>query len=198
MPRTLHEIQEMAKQDYSIGLTAHYIPLANFINEYNYKTGVEIGTAYAGNAVHLLANTRLEKFYTVDPFITTGEYNAMPGLKGFDYEMLFMFAYHRLSIYGNCNLLRCTSKKLFEVLKEDQDKQTAKIEFDFFFLDGDHSYETVLYECGEAVKYIRKGGALIGHDYNIFESVNEAVQQFAIETGKEIHLLPGNIWYILL
>jgi hypothetical protein len=43
--RTYSGIEQMAAQDYSIGLTAHYRPLADLINEGGYKTVIEIGTA---------------------------------------------------------------------------------------------------------------------------------------------------------
>ena len=43
---------------------------------------------------------------------------------------------------------------------------------------------------------ISPGGCMIGHDWNIFEDVNNAVTKYATERNKEIKLLDGNLWYI--
>lgn len=193
MPRTLTDIISMAGQDYDIGLQAHYKPLANFINEHNYKRGVEIGTAYGGNAAHLMVHCpTLEELITVDPY---KYYDAMPGLESWsDYEQLFLFAHGRLSSFSRCTPVRCTSDEFFEALAEGAITNISL--FDFIFLDGDHAKETVLYECGKASKFIKRGGALMGHDYNIFESVNNAVDEYARNVGKTVYELNGNIWYI--
>ncbi len=53
-------------------------------------------------------------------------------------------------------------------------------------------------ECVNYSKIIKPGGVLSGHDYNIFEGVNKAVDEFSARIGKPVQLLHGNIWYINL
>lgn len=203
MSRTLEDIQRMALEDYAIGLTAHYVPLAEFVTSRSYRKGIEIGTAYGGNAVYLNNNSSIMFLYCVDPY---KYYSAMPGLESQeDYETLYKFAERRLSEekkqYSITSLFRQTSEEFYNYITFINEtplktmREAAK-KFDFVFLDGDHSYETVLWECRNYSNLIRENGALIGHDYNIFESVNNAVHEYAKETNKLLHFLDGNIWYL--
>lgn len=182
--RNYSDIQQMASQDYDIGLTAHYKPLADLINQRKYKSVIEIGTAYAGNAFHLLSNTKIEKLICVDPY---QYYPAMPGFTcQEEYDTLYQFAKDRLSPFKNVEILRLNSKEAFGLLDE----------VDLVFLDGSHDYEDVKWECENYSHLVKLGGCLIGHDWDIFEGVNKAVKEFAISSGKHINILPGNIWYI--
>jgi len=185
--RTYSDIEQMAAQDYSIGLTAHYKPLAELVNERNYKTVIEVGTAYGGNAFHLLSNTKLEALICVDPYAF---YPAMPGFTcQEEYNTLLSYARHRLSQFDNVAILVRTSKEAFEVL-------SSASPVDLIFLDGSHEYEDVKWECENYSKLINPGGVISGHDYDIFEGVNKAVDEFALKVGKSVNILSGNIWYI--
>jgi predicted O-methyltransferase YrrM len=185
--RTYSDIEQMAGQDYSIGLTAHYKPLAQFLKERGYKTGIEIGTAYGGNAYHLLQNTELDNLTCIDPYLY---YPAMPGFScQEEYDKLHQFAIDRLSGFPNASIVRIDSYTFYNSVAKD-------FKFDFVFLDGSHDYEDVKWECENYSKIIKPGGVLSGHDYNIFEGVNKAVDEFAKAEGKPVELLPGNIWYI--
>lgn len=182
--RTYSDIEQMAAQDYAIGLTAHYIPLANLIMQRGYKTVIEVGTAYGGNAYHLMTNTDLSDLICIDPY---RYYPAMPGFTcQEEYDTLFLFTCNRLADFSPVDVLRSTSREAFGLLEPS----------DLIFLDGSHDYEDVKWECENYSTLVKPGGVLSGHDYNIFEGVNKAVDEFAKEVGKEIHLLPGNIWYI--
>lgn len=184
--RTYTDIEQMAAQDYSIGLTAHYQPLAQLIKERGYKTGVEVGTAYAGNALHLLQNVELESLICIDPYLY---YPAMPGFTcQEEYDILHRFAVDRLAPFKEAIILKLTSKQFIN------DIIGAK--YDFVFLDGSHDYEDVKWECENYAGIVKEGGVLSGHDYNIFEGVNKAVDEFSKAAGKEVNQLPGNIWYI--
>jgi len=183
--RTYEDIKAMAAQDYDIGLTAHYKPLAELVNERGYKSVIEIGTAYGGNSYYMLSNTKIEHLMTIDPYIY---YPAMPGfICQEEYDALREFALQKLLDYwGRVELLRLTSKEAFRILEP----------VDLIFLDGSHDYQDVKWECENYGKLVLPGGVLSGHDYNIFEGVNKAVDEFSKEIGKEVKLLPGNIWYM--
>lgn len=183
--RTYQDIEQMAAQDYSIGLTAHYKPLANLINERGYKRIIEIGTAYASNAHYMLSNTNIDHLITIDPYLY---YPAMPGFTcQEEYDTLRDFAIQKLMDYWHkVEFMHFTSKKAFIILKPA----------DLIFLDGSHEYADVLWECENYSKLVKPGGVLSGHDYNIFEGVNKAVDEFALKAGKEVKQLGGNIWYM--
>jgi hypothetical protein len=184
--RTYDDIKAMADQDYSIGLTAYYKPLANLINERGYKTMVEVGTAYGGNAYHIMTNTAIERLLCIDPY---RYYPAMPGFTcQEEYDRLWAYAYKRLSPIGNVQLLVLSSKGAIS--------QGAVQISDLIFLDGSHEYEDVKWECENYSKLVNHGGVLSGHDYNIFEEVNKAVDEFSKKIGKPVQFLNGNIWYI--
>lgn len=192
--RTYSDIEQMAAQDFDIGLTAHYWPLSDLINKRGFETIVEIGTAYGGNASHILQATQIKSIICIDPYQF---YPAMPGfICQEEYNTLYQFATDRLRKavwrkYDDFNvpkieILRLTSKEAFEILDPA----------DLIFLDGSHEYEDVKWECENYSKLVNPDGVLSGHDYNIFEGVNKAVDEFAANAGKELKQLDGNIWYM--
>jgi len=172
----------MAEQDTSIGLTAHYNPLAKLINDKNYKSVIEIGTAYAGNAFHLLTHTDINSIVCIDPYLY---YPAMPGFtcQG-EYDTLFEFAKFRLLP---------SLKQVYFIRKTSREAINELGPVDLIFLDGSHEYEDVKWECENYSKLVKPGGVLSGHDYDIFEGVNKAVNEVF---GNKVNVLPGNIWYV--
>ena len=55
---------------------------------------------------------------------------------------------------------------------------TNKAEFDFIFVDGDHSYDATLADCEAYYPLLKKGGFFCGHDYSSIEAVKKAVSDF--------------------
>lgn len=185
MSRTKEDIERMQAEDTETGLLWHYKPLAQFINERGYKTGIEIGTAYGGLANHLMENCKLDLLITIDPY---KYYPPMPGLfDQEDYDMVKEQTTERLSKHPQVRMKRMTSKEFYA---------TRPLSFDFIFIDGLHEYDTIKWECEWYQFLLTKGGALMGHDYNVFEDVNKAVDEFAKSVGKPLNTLPGNIWYL--
>lgn len=185
--RTLEDIKSMSNGDYGCGIVAHYKPLAAIINDNNFKVGLEVGTAYGNSAEYVLKHTGIEELYCIDPYIF---YTQMPGFTcQEEYDILFCYALDKLHQYSNFRaILRDNSKKCYELLTEIEYK------FDFIFLDGDHSYETIKWEIEHYYKLIKNGGILCGHDYNIFEGVTNAVDEMAKELNVLLLIHDGNIW----
>lgn len=183
MARTDAEIANIMAQDTSVGLVVHYKPMEQFINERGYTTGIELGTAYGGLANHLLERTNLTKLITVDPFKF---YPDMPGLfDQHDYDRVKANTQARLAVYGHrCEMVELNTQEAYVYLQ-------GKV--DFVFIDALHTYDAVKWECEHYKNLIVPGGALMGHDYNIFEGVNKAVDEFG---GDKVKFLDGNIWYI--
>jgi hypothetical protein len=181
--RSYADIQNMANADYSIGLEAHYKPFAQLINDRQYKNIVEVGTAYGGNVYHLLSTVKVDKLICVDPYIF---YPAMPGFTcQKEYDTLHQFASNRLNPWPQAVIWKMSSRQAIDYV----------ISADIVFLDGSHDYDDVAWECEHYSKVIREGGVLSGHDYNIFEGVNKAVDEFSARIGKPVQQLHGNIWY---
>lgn len=181
--RSYADIQNMANADYSIGLDAHYKPLAYLIMSRQYKSVIEVGTAYGGNAFHLLSIAEIDKLICVDPYMF---YPAMPGFTcQEEYDTLYQFAKDRLSEWPHAEIIRRTSLDAIGYLPI----------VDLVFLDGNHDYSDVISECEHYSKIVRPGGVLSGHDYNIFEGVNKAVDEFSVKIGRPVQQLHGNIWY---
>lgn len=76
--------------------------------------------------------------------------------------------------------------------REFSNKAKFKILFDWVYIDGDHSYETVKEDLNKYYSLIKKGGFLCGHDYtpNTHPSANggplRAVNEFIKEKNLEI------------
>lgn len=184
--RSYTDIQSMANADYSIGLEAHYKPFAQLIADRQYKHIVEVGTAYGGNAYHLLSTVQIAELICVDPYMF---YPAMPGFTcQEEYDTLHQFATDRLAPWPQAEIWKMTSKEALDEL----------LSYDLVFLDGSHDYDDVAWECEHYSRIVRPGGVLSGHDYNIFEGVNKAVDEFAARIGQPVQQLHGNIWYFNL
>lgn len=175
--RTLEDIKSMSAQDYSCGIVAHYKPLAELVKSHGFKTGIEVGTAYGNNALYLKEHSGVEKLVCIDPYIF---YNAMPGFTcQEEYDTLYEYAKSR-GLY----IMRMPSYAFHFDWHLN--------EYDFVFIDGSHDYADVKFDIENFWSVVRPGGILCGHDYNIFEGVNKAVEEF----GRTFSVLDGNIWVI--
>lgn len=181
--RTLNDIKKMSADDYKCGIPAHYKPLAELVK--GMDAGLEIGTAYGNNALYLANHAELKSLTCIDPYIF---YPAMPGfICQEEYDTLYEYARNRLSLVG-VKLIRLTGKEYLET--------RAWRKVDFVFVDANHDYESVKYDIENFWLVVKEGGILCGHDYNIFEGVNKAVDEFALSIGKTVEVLDGNIWII--
>lgn len=70
-------------------------------------------------------------------------------------------------------------------------------EFDFVFLDDDHSYEHVKAELQVWESKIKAGGYIGGHDFNLFEGVNRAVLE-RYPSNRIIMQMDSEIWLVQL
>ena len=119
----------------------------------------------------------------------------MPGLfDQEDYDNLTIQTYNRLKGFKAYDFIHDESKAAYETLAEIAKVDEKK--YDFVFIDGIHKYDTIKWECNHYQNLVKVGGCLMGHDYDIFEDVNKAVEEFANEQQKKLQLLKGNIWYI--
>jgi hypothetical protein len=66
---------------------------------------------------------------------------------------------------------------------------------DFIFIDGIHTYEQVTIDCENYFSKVKSGGVFAGHDYNVIEGVNRAVNEFAAKHGAEVQTCANDVWY---
>ena len=136
--------------------------------------GVEIGTCRAESTAFLLDKCpNIIKLYTIDPYKAYDDWNGEITQDTIDKFM--KVAKKNLKQYGDrVEMIRETSLAAAAKIKTITDKE----EFDFIFVDGDHSYEATLADCEEYYPLLKKGGFFCGHDYSSIEAVKRAVTDF--------------------
>jgi len=65
---------------------------------------------------------------------------------------------------------------------------------DMIFIDGDHSYRSVLYDISDWERTVKPGGLICGHDYNVHPGVKLAVDE-CFPFGR-IKFPAGSIWVV--
>lgn len=172
----------------------YYHVLPRLINEHNLKVGVEIGVCLGGHSEAMLLHTKMDRLYSVDPYIyapggTDG--HVLPNGKGFDqleYDEMYEYTKERLSVFGDRNLfIRKTS------LHASNDVYHS---LDFVFIDAVHKYANVTEDIAIWGSKVKDGGIISGHDYNHpnFPGVTQAVNDSF--KGKPIHLEDGYVWWV--
>lgn len=130
---------------------------------------VEIGVRFGYNAENVLNNYDINTIYLIDP------YCELPYLTHlFSTEKVKEYkrdAHHRLHDYTNkCVWLEDFSQNVCDEIKNDS--------IDILYIDGDHSYEAVLQDLKLYYDKVKKGGLIIGDDYNE-EGVRTAIEKFS-------------------
>lgn len=151
--------------------------------------GAEIGVETGLFSKYLLGTGLFDKLYSIDPWSP-----IIPGVSqdGEQYysenaHRTYLLAKDTLRMYGERSvILRMTSHAAAEHLDKEN--------FDFVFLDGDHTKSGVSIDLKDWWSRIKPGGMLAGHDYfdvdmdcgqGIVSSfgVKSAVDEFALENG---------------
>lgn len=167
---------------------------SNFFNGHpELKVGAEVGVAGGQHIKALMENTKIEKIYGVDPYITNSwdmhgffsvddEYGSFDGLYGEVKELLSQFG-------DRVELVR---KKSTEAAPDFEDES-----LDFVFIDAIHDYENCYNDIAHWHHRVRKGGYVMGHDWE--HSGFPEVQQAVVEHyGDSVRGIPGpvHVWYV--
>lgn len=159
--------------------------IANFIIERRYSRFVELGVAEGKLLRSLMNNERVRKiitsYYAIDLW---KDYHDVSNEKWEQY-------------YQEINAMRKDWPQL-HVLRKDVTNASFSFyrgSVDLVFIDADHSYEAVKNDIRTWLPKVRRGGLLLGHDYNhrkvkravdeIFDSVETtcAAPTWAFEVG---------------
>lgn len=141
-------------------------------------TGVEVGVAYGENAKEVF-----EQWPDVS-LILIDNYSEEPDRRA--------------------GMLKLLKGRRAQFLLESSVVAAEKLsprQFDFVYLDGDHTYEGVKADLAAWYPLVRSGGVFGGHDYDntLVPGVKQAVDEFAAEKGLVLHTAPGagtQDWYV--
>ena len=164
--------------------------LPEWFKDLGFKIGVEVGTQKGEYAEILCKKNPEAKLYCIDPWKKIKDY--------FEYrsdslhEKYYRETKERLEKF-NCELIRKTS---IEAVKDFEDDS-----IDYVYIDGNHSFPSVVNDIYEWSKKVRKGGIISGHDWykakgypkngkNITHHVIEAVSGYT----KAYKIKP---WFVL-
>ena len=167
------------------------------------SVGAEIGV-WQGGSTKLFIKTQPKKLYLIDPWSVepyqesvetwdhyVSRYSALVGGKNAEdfekyYEQVAERVIEEYKIYANVEIRRELSIDFFEMLEETGER------LDWIYIDGDHSYEGAYYDFEKALKYVKKGGLIIGDDYGNKPAVKQAVDDWAKEHNKELKTYGAN------
>lgn len=157
----------------------------------------EIGVFRGEYAQYLLQNFIPSRLYLVDPWenisICSGDQN---GNNVIFYNGKDMYEYVSSKYISNPNIIiiRKTSGNIM-------DADIEPMTLDMIYIDGDHSYEGVKNDLMLALKLVKKGGWICGHDYSMNYAktnnhydfgVKKAVDEFCYENGYHIAYLAND------
>ena len=158
--------------------------------------GAEIGVWFGNTSTQFLKK-ELKKFYMVDPY-SVDPYEYL----GKDYMQQFYTKYSKITgefskegfmrYYNGIHKEVCQKVKQYpaaQVCRMTSDEWFAEhkdIELDWIYIDGDHSYEATLKDLNNAFAIVKKGGMILGDDYNLKPGTTKAVNEFKEKNNLKI------------
>jgi predicted O-methyltransferase YrrM len=173
----------------------------NFIFDYLPKNGtyIEIGVAEGTFSQTILDKLNPKKIYLIDPYREGLEFPDFLknnyGVTPIYYDEFHNAVKERFSEYNNTELLRMTSDEAIDKFEDNS--------FDFIYIDGGHNYNQVSKDLKNYFPKIKKGGFLIGDDYDYpgYQwglDIKKAVDEFILEKKEELELIKiKNLQYVI-
>jgi hypothetical protein len=167
--------------------TIYYGLFSDMITRYGYKKVAEVGIGYGGHAKRILRGDDIDHLFLVDPMVFFPNDNfcvdILANVSSGDHfdEMAALIRWE----------LEPWSHKYTWIRKPSLEISNDEIpddSLDAVFVDGDHSYESVLADLKFWYRKIRVGGRMMGDDYWI-DGVARAVHDFATENGYDIEFI---------
>ena len=151
--------------------------LAEFLGEYGFNRGVEIGVQWGlYSAILCKANPNIE-LYSIDPWLYSKRKSSKARA-----EQKFNKSVKRLSPF-NATVIR---KKSMDALVDFKDNS-----LDFVFIDGNHSFDYAVSDIIHWTHKVRQGGVIAVHDYYNFN--NGGVMK-AVDAYTHCHYIDP--WYV--
>jgi hypothetical protein len=155
----------------------YYGIFSDVINKNGFKKCAEIGIGYGFHARQILDNTSVEHLYLVDPMrFYPNDGFADDVIKYGGFELLVK----NINKHLQCHQDRYTWYRIPSL--EITNEQIPPESLDCVFLDADHSYDAVKHDLSFWWQKLRKGGWLLGDDYqSCHPGTTRAVNEFAKE-----------------
>ena len=163
----------------------YYGIFSKIIGDNDFKVCAEVGIGYGFHAREILENTGVEKLYLVDPMTYyPNDMFADDVLRYGGFELLVKNITLHLQEYSpRYTWFRCPSLGITQ-------EQIGEETLDAVFIDGDHSYEAVTQDLAFWWKKLKKGGWLLGDDYqSMFPGTTRAVDEFSQQYHVKMELL---------
>ncbi len=176
-------------------ITTHHAQVTHVLKQHFGNapiTGVELGTNAADLTKTILRELPNLRLYTVDPWSYQEGNLFEGGHPQEEHDLIRDRAYTVLAEYGDrVTIMPITSDEAFEQFK-DFDLGFG-LKADFVWIDGDHTLTAVEKDILNALKFVKRGGIIGGHDYNI---TKEAVERAL--PGKEIFTGADLTWWVFV
>ena len=131
--------------------------------------GAEIGIDEGHHASFFLLELNIELVFLIDPYIVYENERVIVNEE--ERKKAKKEAHRRLYKYRH-------KIKWIKRKSANAAKLIADNSLDFVYIDGDHNYEFVIEDLSLYYPKVKKGGLFSGHDYNVYESVKRAVDEF--------------------
>ena len=155
--------------------------------------GVEVGVEYGLFSEEILDGSALHVLFSVDAWQVYVEDDGGAKKTQEQHEKSYADARARLARFGpRSKILRLPSMAAAGLFCDG--------ELDFVYIDANHSYESCSADIKAWYPKVRVGGVFSGHDYDCFEGVSRAVNEFAAEAGISFEVLrrggPPSWWFV--
>lgn len=141
-----------------------YEYLSYLIKPLNPKFGCEIGLYFGDTTIHLLKTYPNLFMQIIDPFEHySGYYDPLCTC---DLTAVKKQAFTRLAKYEHR-------------YEWTPNKEIPPTYYDFIFIDGNHARDYVLADIDYAIRYVRPGGIIAGHDWDL-PGVGQAISSYPV------------------
>lgn len=147
--------------------------------------GAEIGVGRGDHALSLLTNLDTRRLYLIDPYIINPLYPEKVNKDN------YRCAVESIKEIRKTRRVRWILKKAGAALPEIPDGS-----LDFVYLDGDHTYESLIKEIPAWEVKVKIGGLVGGHDYHQSRmDVIKAVNQYCLKFKKVDLKIQERDWF---
>jgi len=155
------------------------------IKDNDFKVVAEVGIGYGFHAKSILDNTNVDKLFLIDPMqFYPNDAFATDVIQYGGFELLVKNIKTNLDEHQS----RYTWFRQPSITINDQ--QIPDESLDAVFVDADHSYEAVSKDLPFWFKKLKKGGWLLGDDYNsCHPGTTKAVDEFAVNNNLQLEFL---------
>lgn len=155
---------------------------------------IEVGVFLGRSALALADNSDWGSvIYCVDPYASYNDEGVQKTVEADSWDGVYEQARHNLYYpYGN---LETSNRVVF--FREPSARAALRFRdhtIDMVFIDGDHSYRSVLNDITAWERAVKPGGLICGHDYNVHPGVKLAVDE-SFSYGR-IKFPVGSIWAV--